>query len=345
MAVGRLRLGLAGLGRMGRIHAANLAWRCPSTRLVGVTDADAAVAASVGAELGVPVAPSYAELLSEVDAVAVATPTATHAELVARAARAGKAVFCEKPVSLDRQATVDTLAAVRAAGVVLQVGFHRRFDPDWVAATERIRAGELGDVYLFRTSLRDMRSPRPEFLAGSGGFFVDVTIHDLDTARWMVGEVVEVGAFGAALSDPGFAELGDIDTALVTLRFESGALGVIDNSRSAGYGYECSTEVVGSAATVRIDNPPRRHYQWLTPGLASYQVVVDFQERYPWAYAAELESFARSVLDGTPPRVGGTDALAAFDLARAADRAWRTGETQRLTPLRTPDGVDYVAGS
>lgn len=344
MGRARLRVGLAGLGRMGRIHAANLARCCPSGRLVGVTDADPAVAAATGAELDVPALPSYDDLLSEVDAVAVATPTGTHADLVTRAARAGKAVFCEKPVSLDRQATVDALAEVAKAGVPLQVGFHRRFDPDWVAATGRIRAGELGRVYLFRTSLRDMRSPRPDFLAGSGGFFLDVTIHDLDVARWMVGEVVEIGAHGAALSDPGFAELGDIDTALVTLRFESGALGVIDNSRSAGYGYECSTEVMGSAATVRIDNPPRHHYQWLTPGQASSTLVRDFQERYPGAYAAEMESFARSVLDGVPPRVTGADALAAFDLACAADRAWRTGAAQRLSPTRTADGVGYGPG-
>lgn len=337
----RLRVGLAGLGRMGRIHAANLAWRCPSARLAGVTDADPAAAAAVGTELDVPVLPSYEALLSEVDAVAVATPTGTHADLVTRAARAGRAVFCEKPVSLDRAATVAALAEVARAGVPLQVGFHRRFDPDWVAATARIAAGELGEVYLFRTSLRDMRSPRPDFLAGSGGFFVDVTIHDLDVARWMVGEIVAIGALGAGLSDPGFAELGDIDTALVTLRFESGALGVIDNSRSAGYGYECSTEVVGSAGTVRIENPPRHHYQWLTPGRATVPLVEDFEQRYPWAYAAELEAFARSVLDGVPPRVTGMDALAAFDLASAADRAWRTGRTQLLTPVRTAAGVDY----
>jgi len=185
-------------------------------------------------------------------------------------------------------------------------------------------------VYLFRTSLRDMRSPRPEFLASSGGFFLDVTIHDLDTARWMVGEIVEVSAHGAALSDPGFAELGDIDTALVTLRFASGALGVIDNSRSAGYGYECSTEVVGSLATVRVENPPTRHYRWLTPGRSAQGIPRDFQERYPQAYALELEGFARAVLTGEPPAVGGADALAAYDLAVAADRSWRTGRTVTL---------------
>jgi inositol 2-dehydrogenase len=343
--VERLRVGLVGLGRMGRIHAVNLAWRCPSARLVAVTDADPVAAAQVGAELGVSVAPSYEPLLSEVDAVVIATPTSTHAELVTRAAAAGKAVFCEKPLSFERPATVDTLAAVRAAGVPFQVGFHRRFDPDWAAATARIRAGELGEVYLFRTSLRDMRSPDPAYLASSGGFFVDVTIHDLDTARWMVGEVVEVSATGAALSDPGFAALGDIDTAVVTLRFASGALGVIDNSRSAGYGYECSTEVVGSAATVRIENPPPLHYRWLTPGASTQGIVRDFQERYPQAYAAELEAFARSVLAGLAPAVGGVDALAAYDLAVAADLSWRTGRAVALDPRETPDGVDYGAAS
>lgn len=327
----RLRVGLAGLGRMGRIHAGNLARRCPSAELVAVTDADAGVAAAVAAELGVAVAPSYEALLAEVDAVAVATPTASHADLVTRAAAAGRAVFCEKPLSLDRDAAVAALAAVEAAGVALQVGFHRRFDPDWAEATARIRSGELGEVYLFRSSLRDMRSPDPAFLASSGGFFLDMAIHDLDTARWMVGEVVEVTATGAALTDPRFAELGDIDTALVTLRFASGALGVIDNSRSAGYGYECSTEVVGSAATVRIENAPPRHYRWLTPGSSAQRIPRDFEERYPEAYPAELEAFARAVLAGEPPAVDGADALAAYDLAVAADRSWRTG-----LPVRIP---------
>jgi myo-inositol 2-dehydrogenase / D-chiro-inositol 1-dehydrogenase len=330
--VDRLRVGLAGLGRMGRIHLASLARHCPSAELVAVTDADPAVAAAVGAEVGVSAVPDFDALLSDVDAVVVATPTGTHAELVSRAARAGRAVFCEKPVSLERPATVDTLAAVAEAGVPFQVGFHRRFDPDWIAATERIRAGELGQVYLFRSSLRDMRAPDPAFLASSGGFFLDVTIHDLDTARWMVGEVAEVYATGAALSDPRFADVGDIDTALVTLRFASGALGVIDNSRSAGYGYECSTEVVGSAATVRIDNRPPRHYRWLTPGADSTGIPRDFQERYPEAYPAELEGFARAVLTGRPVAVGGADALAAYDLAVAADRSWRTGLAVRVNP-------------
>jgi predicted dehydrogenase len=180
-----------------------------------------------------------------------------------------------------------------------------------------------------------------QFLAGSGGFFVDVTIHDLDVARWMVGEIVQVSAHGAALSDPGFAQIGDIDTAVVVLRFASGALGVIDNSRAAGYGYECSTEVMGRKATARIDHPQYRHYEWRTPGWASHGLARDFEQRYPQAYAAELESFARCVRDGLPPRVTGYDALAAFDLTRAADQSWRSGRAVTVEPRRTGHEVIY----
>jgi myo-inositol 2-dehydrogenase / D-chiro-inositol 1-dehydrogenase len=339
----RVRIGLAGLGRMGRIHAANLAARCPSARLACVFDADAAVARQVGEQFEVPWVKSDEDMLADpaVDAVAIATPTSAHAGLSVRAGQAGKHVFCEKPISLDRHETVQAIEAMQAAGVIFQVGFHRRFDPDWTAAVDRMRAGELGDVYLFRTSLRDMTPPKPEFLARSGGFFVDVTIHDLDTARWMVGEVVEVSAYGSALAEPGIAALGDIDTAVVVVRFENGALGVIDNSRAAGYGYECSTEVMGRKATVRIDHPQFRHYEWRTPGWAGHGLARDFEQRYPLAYAEELESFARCVRDGLPPKVTGHDALAAFDLAHAADRSWRRGHPVKVEPRRTSAGVVY----
>jgi inositol 2-dehydrogenase len=340
----KVRVALIGLGRMGRIHAGNLAARCRSAELAVVADADPRRAAAVGAELEVPWTADVDEVLGDdtVQAVAVATPTATHGDLAVRAARAGKHVFCEKPIALDRPATVRTVESVRATGVKFQVGFHRRYDPDWAAATRRIHAGEMGEPRLFRTSLRDMKPPPVEFLAGSGGFFVDVTIHDLDTARWMIGEVVEVASYGSALADPAIRAIGDIDTALVVLRFESGALGVIDNSRAAGYGYECSTEVMGELATTRIDRPQHRHYQWLTPEGASFGINRDFEERYPLAYADEMEAFARCVRDDTEPGVSGLDALAAFDLATAADLSWRTGRAVPVVPERRDGGVVYA---
>jgi myo-inositol 2-dehydrogenase/D-chiro-inositol 1-dehydrogenase len=340
----RVRIGLAGLGRMGRIHAASLAARCPSAELACVFDADAELAGQVAGQLGVDRASSFDSILNDdrVDAVAIATPTGTHAELATRAAQAGKHVFCEKPISLDRAATVRVIDAVRAADRVFQVGFHRRFDPDWAAVAARIRAGELGEVYLFRTSLRDMTPPKPEFLAGSGGFFVDCTIHDLDTARWLAGEVTEVTAHGSALSDPGFATIGDVDTAVVVLRFENGALGVIDESRAAGYGYEASTEVLGSRATARIDDPYDRHYEWRIPGQATHGLPRDFEQRFGPAYVNELEHFARCVRDGLAPEPSAADALAAFDLARAAEQSWREGRTIAVHAERTDDGVRYT---
>jgi predicted dehydrogenase len=320
----RVGIGLAGTGRMGRVHLNNLTRQCAVAELACVYDTDPGRAASVAAEYGVPAARTFVELIERSEAVAIATPTGSHAELTVAAAQAGRPVLCEKPLSLDRATTVATIDAVEAAGVALQVGFHRRFDPDWAAAAARIAAGELGEVTFFRTSLRDMTPPDPNFLSGSGGFFLDVTVHDLDVARWLVGEVVEVTAHGAA-SDPAFAALGDIDTAVCVLRFANGALGVIDNSRSARYGYECSTEVVGTKAAVRVEAP--RPLEWRTPGQATYPLARDFEERYPVAYAAEFDAFARCVLDGTPPRVTGRDALAAFDLALAATESWRTGTT------------------
>jgi inositol 2-dehydrogenase len=328
----RVRLGVAGLGRIGRLHAENLAGRESSIELVRVVDVDEGLARATGEQLGVEWSASFADLLHDaaVEGVVVATPTPLHAEMVEQAAAAGKHVFCEKPIAFDLPSTRRAVDAARAAGVALQIGFHRRFDPDWAAAAARIEAGELGDVYFFRTTLRDMRPPPLEYIRDSGGLFVDVTIHDLDTARWLVGEIEEVTAFGAALSDPGFAELGDVDNALVVLRFASGALGVIDESRVAGYGYECSTEVLGSQATVRIGDHRRTDTVWLTPGTAAVDWVEDFTERYRDAYVLELEDFAAAIRDGRPPAVTGEDALAAFVLARACERSFREGRTIRL---------------
>lgn len=339
----RVRIGIAGLGRMGRFHAENLAMHVPSAELVRVVDAAEDLARSTGEALGVGWALDVDALLEdpEIEAVAIVTPTPTHAELIERAAAAGKHVFCEKPVSLDERSSRRAIDAAATAGIKLQVGFHRRFDPDWSTARDRIAAGELGEVYLFRTSLRDMRSPPAQFLQTSGGFFVDVTIHDFDTARWMVGEIVEVSAFGAALSDPSFAELGDIDNAVVVLRFASGALGVIDNSRQAGYGYECSTEVMGSRATVRIGDHRRVHNEWLTPGAAIRDHVHDFVERYPEAYRLELEHFARAVRRDQPVRVSGEDSVAAFVLCTAARRSFETGRPVRLVHEEGADQVTY----
>ena len=332
----RVRIGLAGLGRVGRLHAANLC-RTPSLELVRLVDADARLAEATAAELGVAWSTRYEDVLDDasVDAVAIATPTPLHAPMIEQAAAAAKHVFCEKPLALDLEAAIRAVRVARERNVKLQVGFHRRFDRDWAAAAARVHAGELGDVYLFRTSLRDMQPPPLDYIRSSGGVFVDMTIHDLDTARWLVGDIDEVTAIGAALSDPGFAEAGDVDNAIVTLRFANGALGVIDNSRVAGYGYECSTEIVGSKATVRIAHHRRVHNEWLTPGAAAVDWVSDFTERYAHAYLRELEAFAAAIRDDRPVAVSGEDAIAAYVLARACDRSL---QERRPVQLRREDG-------
>ena len=341
---GRVRVGLVGLGRMGRFHAANLAGRIPLARLVRIVDANENVVRENSEQLGgVEWSTSYADLLDdpEIEAVVVVSPTPLHAEMAEAAAGAGKHVFCEKPISLDRRRTYQVIDAVREAGVKLQTGFHRRFDPDYRAAWERISAGEIGDVYLFRTSLRDMRSPGFDYIKGSGGFFADVTLHDFDAARWLVDEIEEVTAFGAALSDPGFEEVGDVDNAVVTLRFTSGALGIIDNSRVAGYGYECSSEIMGSRGTLRIDNHRRVAVQTLTPDWMCQDYVTNFVERFADAYTAEMEHFLRAVRSDQDPEVGGADDAAAFVLSQAAERSYREGRTVQLKNETRDGGIFY----
>ena len=341
--VGPVRLGLVGLGRMGRFHAANLAGRVPGARLVRVADADEDLARENALRLGDAAwSTRYEDLLEDpdVEAVVVASPTHLHAQMVEEAAAAGKHVFCEKPISHDLGRTHEVIEAARAVGVRLQVGFQRRFDPDYRAAKERISGGHIGEVYLFRTTLRDMRSPGFDYVKGSGGFFADVTVHDFDAARWLVGEIAEVTAAGAALSDPGFEEAGDIDNAVITLRFASGALGVIDNSRVAGYGYECSSEILGHRGTLRIDNHRRVSVETLTPGRACRDYVSDFVERFAEAYRAEMEHFARVVRGEAEPHPNGADAAAATVLARAAERSHREGRTVRLK-RETRDGETF----
>ncbi len=231
---------------------------------------------------------------------------------------------------MDRNETLVVAEALAAAGVELQVGFHRRFDPASASAAGRARAGELGDIYLFRASQRDMSPPKAEFLAGSGGIFVDMGIHDFDFARWVVGDVTTVAAQGSVVPGSDLMATGDFDNAVVTMEFANGALGVMDISRVAGYGYDSSVEVMGSKATVRIDDPFLHHYQWRAPGITTQPLVTSFDQRYHDAFVAELEAFAAAVAIGAVPVVTGWDALAAFDLAQAAQESCRSGQPVKV---------------
>lgn len=327
-----VRLAVAGLGRMGLRHARNAA-ASPRVELVAVADVDRARAEQVGRELG---AAAYdggglERLLAteRLDGLVVATPPATHAPLIELAAAHDVHVLCEKPLSNDGPAAARAVGVAERAGIALQLGFQMRFDRDFAHVAELASAGELGELYQLRASLRDAVPPPRAYLAASGGYYWDGMIHLLDLARWLVGEVAELTAFGAVVSDPMFAELGDVDTAMVVLRFASGALGALDITRVAGYGFESGLELLGASATARVPGGRVDGLELLTPGRIGATHAVDFLERFEPAYPRELEGFADALLDGGAPRVDGRDGLAAMRLAEAAVRSQREARTVR----------------
>jgi predicted dehydrogenase len=309
----RARLAVIGLGRMGRLHASNLAGRVGAAELAVVVDTVGPLARSIGELHRVEWTTSVEEVLAEprVDGVVIATPTALHCDLVERVARAGKHVLCEKPLGFEAPTASEAVAAAAAAGVELQVGYQRRFDPDWMALKDALEGGDLGSLNLLRCSHRDARPPA----AALGDLFFDVVVHDLDAAGWLGGEVAEVVALQRATGDA-------VVAAAIALRFESGALGAIDVSRDARYGFECSAEAVGSLATARMGYTHRRgEMELLQDGRASAWVSLDHAERHAAAYVAELEHFAEVVMGRRAGRCGGADAVTALELAGMAKRS------------------------
>lgn len=328
----RIGVGVAGLGRMGQIHAANLAAHVPAACLVRVVDTAADRARRVGEQLGVAWSTAFECLLDDaaVDAVVIATPTGMHAEMVEQAAAARRHIYCEKPLALDVDATARGVQAVSAAGVLLQIGFHRRFDPDLALMHERVCSGKLGDIHFFRASFREPAPPAPDYLRDCGGIFLDTMIHDLDLARWLVGEITEITATTAHRPDNGAPEDGLSAGLLVA--FERGALGIIEATRLAGYGYEAATEIVGSQATVRAGHgQARNELQRLAAGHATRHLHVDFHERFADAYRLALDAFIAAVCAGRSARPTGEDALAALRLAHVAADSAAEGRTVRPT--------------
>lgn len=323
----RVRVGVIGAGRMGCEHAAILR-AVPGVQVLAIADPDPR---ALGAGLALcPDARGARDGLEltdnpELDAVIVCSPTDTHAQFVERAAAAGKHVFCEKPIDLDLGRVQAAVAAARRARVTLQVGFNRRFDPQFRRVAQAVRRGAVGRPQLLRITSRDPEPPSLEYARASGGIFLDMSIHDLDMARFLAGEeVVEVSACGSTLVDPRLAALGDIDTALITLRFQSGALCAIDNSRRAVYGYDQRVEVFGSeGCVVGGDGLPAAAAH--DGARASQTPPGFFLERYHASYVAEMEDFARCLRDGSAPEVDGDDGVAATVLAAAAKRSLLEG--------------------
>ncbi|MBA3286476.1 MAG: inositol 2-dehydrogenase [Acidimicrobiia bacterium] len=318
------------------MHAELLARRVPGAALAMVYDPIGESSESVARSLGVPMARSAEELLSSpsVDAVAICTSTDTHVELLVAAAGSGKAIFCEKPISLDLADVDRALDAAERAGALLQVGFNRRFDPAHRSVRDAVASGAIGAVHLVRISSRDPAPPPITYIARSGGIFLDMTIHDFDMARFVAGsEVVEVFARGAVRIDPAIGEAGDLDTAVVTLRHADGCLTLIDNSRQAAYGYDQRVEAFGSAGMASSHNP-LTHTGTLstaagtmTPGLPHF-----YLERYVPSYVSQWVSFVEYVRTGGPSPVSGADARAPLVIGLAAWQSARNGQPVAIGP-------------
>jgi myo-inositol 2-dehydrogenase / D-chiro-inositol 1-dehydrogenase len=327
-----IRVGLLGAGRIGRIHGGNVAIS-GKARLVAVADAMPEAAQSLASALDARVESAEALVAAkDIDAVLICSPTDTHADLIEAAVKAGKAVFCEKPVDLSSDRIVRCLKVVATFGKPLMIGFNRRFDPSFAEAHRRIRAGAIGAVELVSIISRDPSPPPPSYVARSGGLFRDMMIHDLDMARFLLGEEpVEVHAVGSCLVDPGIGEAGDVDTAAVLLKTASGKIAQITNSRRATYGYDQRFEVHGSKGMVRAQNVPMSTVETATEsGFLADPVLPFFLERYAAAYRAELDHFLDSVAGGTQPSPSGEDGLRAQLLADAATHSHKTGQLVRL---------------
>jgi myo-inositol 2-dehydrogenase/D-chiro-inositol 1-dehydrogenase len=323
-----LRCAVFGVGRIGRIHAANLARHVEGVQLVAIADVDRAAADDLATRLGVrTVTTDYAELLArpDIDAVAVCTPTATHYDVLLASIAAGKAIFTEKPIDLEL-ARIDAInAAAVARDVPMMVGFQRRYDPDFARVRAMVEAGAVGDVHVVRITSRDAVPPPRAFVPTSGGIFLDMTVHDLDMVRFLTGrEVTGVYARASVLVDPMFAEEGDWDTAVVTLTLEGGALATVDNSRKAVYGQDQRVEVFGSIGVVATTNHTvDRITSANEAGGHSARLMAFFPERYADAYRLEMQAFADAVRAGRRMPVTGEDGRRATALALAAARSAR----------------------
>jgi myo-inositol 2-dehydrogenase/D-chiro-inositol 1-dehydrogenase len=328
-----LRFAQFGAGRIGAIHAANLA-ALSETQLLHVIDVNADAAHALAVRHGARVSSVDVALAdSNVDAVIIASSTDTHADLAIASARAGKAIFCEKPIDLSLKRVDACLAAVRKAKVPMFVGFNRRFDPSFATVRERITRGEIGIVEQVIITSRDPGLPPIGYLKVSGGQFRDMTIHDFDMARWLLGEEpVELFAYGSCLVDPAVAKVGDTDSAMVVMKTASGKLCHINNSRRASYGYDQRIEVHGAKGRLLAGNHASTTVELAdATGVTTDKPLYFFLERYAAAYRAELAAFVQAVVSKKPLPVTAEDGRQAIVLAEAAVKSLKTGKPVKLT--------------
>lgn len=337
MTTTKLTIGVIGAGRIGKLHAENLV-RHPNVHLKMVSDIHTEPLVDWAASIGVArITNDYKEVLEddEIDAVFICSPTNTHTSLIKAAARAKKHIFCEKPICFDIEESEKALKVVHDEGVFLQVGFNRRFDHNFKRAFELVQGGSVGIPQIVKITSRDPDPPSEQYIQSSGGMFMDMSIHDFDMARYMSGsEITEVFVHGVSLIDPVFSENGDIDTAIISLKFANGAVGVIDNSRKAVYGYDQRIEVFGSKGSVTVHNDYPTTVEVSTEtGVHRDKPKYFFLERYKSSYIDEIESFIQSICQGRPVMCDGNDGLQAERIARAAKESFVTGRSVKIEPM------------
>lgn len=328
-----LNIGVVGLGRLGSQYARYFTSRITGARLQAVSDVNPAAVKAVAAETGAPRSClDYHELVSDptVDAVVVMTPTKLHGEVVIAAAAAGKAIFCEKPLSLEVSEAEQMKAAVAKHGVFFQLGFMRRFDKAYAAAKKRIDAGEIGTPVVFKSSSKDQLPPPVEYLrpANSGGLFIDMGIHDFDLARWYMGEAKSAFSVGNNVAFPAIATVGDVESGLTVLNFASGAIGSISLSRIGIYGYGIHTEIVGTEGTIQIGYDRETAILVMKKDVVSHDTVPGFYERFEQAYLTQLQNFVDNLHHGRPSPIGCDDGIGAQRVALAATRSVHSGKLE-----------------
>ena len=329
-----VKIAIAGAGRIGQIHAENLVTRIKEARVVAISDIDEKRAKDLALRCGrISWYTDFYEMLEEndIDAVLICTSTNVHKDMIIAAAKKSKHIFCEKPIALTLEETDEALTAVDKAGVFMQVGFMRRFDPAIFSAKKEIEKGLIGEPLFFKAVSRDPEGPPIEYVKVSGGLFVDSSIHDFDLARWfMKSEVERVYAEGRVLIYPEYKKFEDVDVAFTTLSFKNGKIGNIENSRRSGYGYDTRVEIIGSEGTLQIGYLRNRRYLLMKSSGVSYDVVPSWQKRFEEAFVNEMKHFVDCIINNKEPLVGGIDAKEALKVALAATKSCKEGMPIRV---------------
>jgi myo-inositol 2-dehydrogenase/D-chiro-inositol 1-dehydrogenase len=333
-----LKFGVIGVGRIGKIHIQNLSHRIPGSEVAAVADIYEEELENVARQYGISLAATnYQELIEDphVDAVVICSPTDTHSQIIQQSAQAGKHVFCEKPVDLSPEKINESIKVVEKTGVKFQVGFNRRYDPNFFKIYQTVKEGKIGKPHVLKITSRDPSPPPLAYLKVSGGMFLDMTIHDFDMARYLMdSEVTEVYTIGEVLVDPVFDKADDVDTAITILKFKTEAIGTIDNSRQAVYGYDQRIEVFGSEGMVAVNNNmPDTHIYLNKEGAHSALPLNFFMDRYTESYLKEMEAFIDCIRNDQPPGVSGRDGLLSVIIGMAAKQSCQENRPVKLTEI------------